>query len=203
MSSLSGDLRKLIEYNQEETRSVLTDLVRRLPRSLEARLLLANSYMRSLEATQALEHYRICLSLDPQNRAVLHQAGLCAIATGDLEGALQLYCRAFSAAPNSHSATMAALMLHRLGRLDEAIKAYAALLASAKSDDAERPHALRGLAFVLRDAGRPVSADRAMHELLAGYVCNPLRVATAIVERGNSVDFHEWTRYAHKMTLAQ
>ncbi|WP_158818016.1 hypothetical protein [Methylocapsa sp. S129] len=56
MSALSGDLRDLIEHDQKSARPLLSDLVARLPKSAEARVLLANSYLRSLEAAPALEH---------------------------------------------------------------------------------------------------------------------------------------------------
>jgi len=49
MTALSGDLRALIETDQTAARLLLADLVARLPHSTEARALLANSHLRSLE----------------------------------------------------------------------------------------------------------------------------------------------------------
>ena len=159
MTALSGDLRALIETDQKAARPLLADLVARLPHSTQARVLLANSYLRSLEVAPALEHYRAALALDPKNVAILCQMGLCAIALGDCEGALGLYGQAQAIAPHAHAAAMAALMLHRLGRAREAADAYGALLGRLKRDDAERPHALRGMAMLLRDAGAPLAAE--------------------------------------------
>ncbi|WP_371418393.1 CDC27 family protein, partial [Methylocapsa sp. S129] len=203
MSALSGDLRDLIEHDQKSARPLLSDLVARLPKSAEARVLLANSYLRSLEAAPALEHYRAAHALDPKNLSIRHQMGLCAVVQGDYEGALGFYREALSLSPQEHSASMAALMLHRLGRPAEAVKAYSDLLSKLKRDREEAPHVLRGAAMLLRDAGAPLAAERYMHELIVAYRANPVRVAAALVERDNSIDFHEWTRYAHKTHLAR
>jgi len=159
MTALGGDLRALIETDPTSARRLLADLVARLPNSREARVLLGNSYLRSLEVAPALEHYRAALALDPKSAAILCQMGLCAIALGDAEGALGLYGQAQGIAPQAHAAAMAALMLHRLGRAREAADAYGALLGRLKRDDAERPHALRGMAMLLRDAGAPLAAE--------------------------------------------
>jgi tetratricopeptide (TPR) repeat protein len=203
MTALSGDLRALIETDQKAARPLLADLVARLPHSTEARVLLGNSYLRSLEIAPALEHYRAALALDPKSVAILSQMGLCAIALGDYEGALGLYGQAQAIAPQAHAAAMAALMLHRLGRAREAVEAYGALLAKLKRDDAERPHALRGMAMLLRDVGAPLAAERHMHELIGLARANPAGIAAALIERDNSIDFHEWTRYAQKSELAR
>jgi tetratricopeptide (TPR) repeat protein len=175
-SALSGDLRDLIEHDQESARPLLSDLVARLPKSAEARVLLGNSYLRSLEAAPALEHYRVAHALDPKNLAIRHQMGLCAVAMGDYEGALGCYREALSLSPQEHSAAMAALMLHRLGRPGEAVKAFSDILLKLKRNHEEAPHVLRGAAMLLRDAGAPLAAERYMHELIVAYRANPLRV---------------------------
>lgn len=41
-------------------------ILSRLPKSVEARVLLGNSYLRSLEVAPALEHYRAALAMDPR-----------------------------------------------------------------------------------------------------------------------------------------
>ena len=146
MSALSTDLRQFIERDQKSARPLLHDLVTRLPTSGEARALLAHSYLRSLEAAPALEHDRAAHALEPKNLAIRHQMGLCAVALGDYEGALKVFQDAMSIAPTEHSATMTALMLHRLGRVAESIKAYSTVLATLKRDHPEAPHALRGAA---------------------------------------------------------
>ena len=50
MATLVEDLRQVIERDQWAARPLLHDLVERLPKSVEARALLAQSYLRSLEA---------------------------------------------------------------------------------------------------------------------------------------------------------
>jgi len=203
MSALSGDLRQLIERDQKAARPLLHDIVARLPNSAEARALLAQSYLRSLEAAPALEHYRAAHALDPKNLVIRHQMGLCAVALGDYEGALTIFREAISIPPTEHSAAMAALMLHRLGRVADAAKAYSELLGKLKRDHLEAPHALRGAAMLLRDAGAILASDRFLHELIALYRLAPARVAGLLVERDNSIDYPGWTRFANKSDLAR
>jgi hypothetical protein len=93
-------------------------------------------------------------------------------------------------------------MMHRLGRIAESAKTYGQLLAKLKRDHAEAPHALRGFAMLLRDAGAPLAAERYMHELIQLYLQNPAGVASALAERDNSIDYHEWSPIAHKINLA-
>jgi tetratricopeptide (TPR) repeat protein len=203
MTNLIGDLRDLIEHDQKSARPLLMDLVERLPKSVEARVLVATSYLRSLEPVPALQHFRAAAALAPSDLSIRHQMGLCAISAGDYETALTIFREALSLSPKEHATTMMALILHRLGRFDEALKAYSGLLANLKRDHGEAPHALRGAAFVLRDAGFPLAADRFLHELRVIYNFNPSRVAGLLVERDNSIDAHEWSRYATKSGLAE
>ncbi len=201
MATLIEDLRQVIERDQWVARPLLHDLVERLPNSVEARALLAQSYLRSLEAGPALEHYRIAQALDPKNIAIRHQMGLCATAMGDYEAALTIFRDANAQQANEHSQAMMGLLLHRLGRLGEAIKVYSDLFAKLKRDNLEVPHALRGLAMVLRDAGRPLAADRILSELINLYRLDPLRIAGLIAERDNSIDHPGWTQFASKAEL--
>lgn len=202
MATLADDLRQTIESDQWVARPLLHDLVERLPKSVEARSLLAQSYLRSLEAQPALDHYRIAHDLDPQNIAILHQMGLCALALGAYEPALEIFLKANAVSPNEHSVSMAGLLLHRLGRLGEAIKTYSDLFGKLKRDHMEVPHALRGLAMALRDAGMPLAADRIMSELINLYRLDPARIAGLLCERDNSIDFPGWTKFASKSELA-
>ena len=119
MPTLVEDLRQVIERDQWAARPLLHDLVQRMPKSIEARVLLAQSYLRSLEATPALEHYRLAHELDPKNIGIRHQMGLCATALADYETALKIFQDAQATTPNEHSQSMSGLLLHRLGRLGE------------------------------------------------------------------------------------
>lgn len=203
MANLAGDFAQLIERDQKSARPLLRDLADRMPKSVEARVLLAQSYLRSLEAEEALHHYRIAHELEPQNLGIRHQMGLCSVALGDYEGAYKIFSEATSIAPTEHSQTMAALMLHRLGRIQEAIQAYSKLLGPLKRDHLEAPHALRGAVMLLRDIGAPLAADRHLQELIAIYRLDPQRVASLLVERDNSIDHFGWTRFASKSDLAR
>lgn len=202
MASLVDDLRQTIERDQWAARPILHDLVERLPNSVDARALLAQSYLRSLEARPALEHYRRATELDPKNLNLRFQMGLCATALGDYEDALQIFSQANAIQANEHSQCMMGLLLHRLGRIGESVKAYNDLLVRIKRDHPELPHALRGLAMALRDGGAPLAADRVLSELITIYRLDAARISGLLAERDNSIDHPGWTRFANKSDLA-
>jgi tetratricopeptide (TPR) repeat protein len=188
MATLVEDLRQIIERDQWTARPLLHDIVERVPKSVEARALLAQSYLRSLEAAAALEHYRVAHELDPKNIVLRHQMGLCATALGDYEAALAIFRDANAVTANEHSQSMAGLLLHRLGRVGEAIKTYSDLLSRLKRDNL--------------DAGLPLSSDRILTELVSIYRLDPLRIAGLVCERDNSIDHTGWTQFASKSGLA-
>jgi hypothetical protein len=76
------------------------------------------------------------------------------------------------------------------------------LFGKMKRDHLESPHALRGLAMVLRDAGLPLASDRILSELVSLYRLDALRIAGLLAERDNSIDHPGWTQFASKSDLA-
>jgi tetratricopeptide (TPR) repeat protein len=203
MPTLADDLRYLIDRDHQTARPLLHDLVARLPNSVEARRLLGESYQRSFDAAHALEHYRAAHLLEPENLLFRERMGLCTTEMGDYEAALAIYRDAISLAPTEVSGSMTALLLHRLGRIEESLMAYAQSLADMKRDHVEAPYMLRAMAMLLRDAGAPLAAERFMNEAIQLYVRNPTHVAYYFVMCDNSVCFHEWIRFAHKSELAR
>lgn len=200
--TLTDDIRQAIEENQWLVRPLLHDLVERMPTSVAARFLLAQSYVRSLESETALEHFRIAHQLDPQNVALRHQMGFCALAMADYETAFSIHLSINADKPNEHSQFVMALTAHRLGRVEESANLYGKLLAKLKRDHAELPHALRGFSFALRDLGLHLISDHPMAELRMAFNREP-RTVGVLTERDNSIDHPAWTPLAHKASLAK
>jgi len=199
---LSDDIRDLIEHDTTEAQHLLRTLTDALPRSAEAHLLLATAHLRRLEFPQALAGYRQTLALDPRNDEAHRNLGFCLLAMGDYEGALAAYRQALALVQGAYALRFIALLCHRLGRMDEAIQNYERLLAKAQPNSPEIPFALQGLAAALRDAGRPLAADAPMRQLTERFQREPLWIASTLVARNNSDDFHEWSAYADKSRLA-
>ncbi|THD70137.1 hypothetical protein [Phenylobacterium sp.] len=199
---LSDDIRDLIEHDTSAAQRLLHDLANALPGSVEARLLLAQSHLRRLEFGPALTHYRETLAIDPKNDEALRHVGFCQLAMGENEGALAAFEHAFKTTSAATSLRYIALLSHRLGRLDASIRTYETLLANAQPTSAEIPVALQGLAAVLRDAGRPIAADRYLNLLIDRFRREPVSIASGLVSRNNSDDFHEWSPLADKSHLA-
>ena len=199
---LTDDLRDFIEHETTAAQRLLADLVEALPKSMEARYLLAISHLRRLEFETALIHFRATLELDPRHDESLRSVGFCLLATGDYEGALTAFRHAFKTTSAASSLRFVALLCHRLGRHDEAIPTYERLIANCQPNSLELPPSLQGLAFVLRDAGRPIEADHYMRQLIERFRREPVPTASGLVVRNNSDDFHEWSHYADKSRLA-
>jgi tetratricopeptide (TPR) repeat protein len=199
---LSDDIRDLIEHDTGEAQHLLHGLAQALPKSVEAHQLLAQSHLRRLEFAQALIHYRETLALDPKNDDALRNVGFCLLAMGDNQGALAAFQSAFEASAGAGSLRYIALLSHRLGRVEEAIKAYERLLSNCQPTSSEIPVALQGLAAALRDAGRPIVADDYLRQLIDRCRREPLSLTSGLVSRNNSDDFHEWSPLADKARLA-
>jgi tetratricopeptide (TPR) repeat protein len=200
--ALSDDIKDLIEHETTEAQHLLKGLAQALPKSVEARLLLAASHLRRLEFDIALSHYRGTLGLDPKNDEALRNVGFCLLAMGDYPAALEAFRHAFQVLSGASPLRYTALLSHRLGRLDEAISGYERLLATCQPTSPEIPYALQGLAAALRDAGRPFAADHATRSLVDRFRREPVGVASGLISRNNSEDFHEWSHYADKSRLA-
>jgi tetratricopeptide (TPR) repeat protein len=200
---LTDDIRDLIEHETSQAQVLLRDLAQALPKSVEAHLLLAQSHLRRLEFGQAIIHYRETLALDPKNDEALRTLGFCQLALGDNLTALASFEHAFKMTAGATALRFIALLSHRLGRLDASIAAYERLLANAQQTSAEIVPALQGLAAVLRDAGRPIEADHYERTLIERCRREPIPVASSLITRNNSDDFHEWSPMADKSRLAE
>lgn len=200
--SLADDIKDLIEHDNSRARRLLHAVVDEAPRSVEGLYLLARSYLRSMEVATALPHYLSVLKLDPTHVEAMHASAYCRMALGDTEGALKAYRDAFAAAATAHSMYMCALLLHRLGRIDESIDAYQRVLSTCQPTSVTFLPALHGMAAAQSDANRPLEADHYFHELKQKFLRNPAKVALHIVDRSTALDFHEWWHYEDKSRLA-
>ena len=200
---LSDDLKELIEHDRETARRLLLDLATALPGSKEAQLLLAASYIRSLELAEAGEAYRKVLQLDPAHNGALHGLGFCRLAQGDEAGALDVYRQATAMTSSANSMNQTGLILHRLGRLEDAAQIYQTVLAGIQDSSAEVIHALRGAMAVMREAGQTQAADRFAGQLVGRFQAMPLAVSSGLVERSQAIAFHEWRDLVDKAGLAR
>ncbi|HEX3366186.1 tetratricopeptide repeat protein [Phenylobacterium sp.] len=200
---LTDDIRDLIEHETSQAQALLRDLATALPKSVEAHMLLAQSHLRRLEFSQAIIHYRETLAIEPKNDEALRSVGFCLLAMGDYEGSLAAFQQAFSVSSGAGALRFIALLFHRLGRVEEAIQTYERLLANAQPTSAEISPSLQGLAAALRDAGRPIDADHHIRHLIERFRREPMSLASGLVNRNNSDDFHEWSPLADKSRLAE
>ena len=200
--SLIDDLKDLIEHDTTRAQQLLRTIAEAMPRSVEARLMLATSHLRRLEFDAAIGHFRSALALDPTNADALKRLAFCELARGDYSAALAGFRHAFKAHPGANALRYIALLSHRLGRVDEAIAHYERLLSSCQPTSPEIAPGLQGFAAALRDAGRVDEADNALRKLGERFRDVPVTVSSTLVSRNNSEDFFEWSHYADKARLA-
>ena len=200
--SLSDDLRYLIEYDISRVKRILRDLVAELPQSVEARILLGDTHLRALEFDSAVEQYRAGLEVQPKSRLLVAKLALCGIYTGRYADALQGFEALHRAGRDEQALGLAGIMLHRVGRLDEAQERLARLNGAAAADS---PFLLLGLQAeirALRAAGKGVAADAVSARLMAMLDAGHGEVASELHQRTSSYDYHEWSGLADKARLA-
>ena len=201
--SLSDDFQDLIEHDRETARRLLLDLDAAMPRSLETKLLLAASYRRSLDYPQAALAFRGAIDIDPSNDRALHGFAFSHLAQGDEAGALAAYRQASAITASANAMNMTGLILHRLGRLDEAARTYQVVIDGASETSLEMVNTLRGAMVVMRDAGCPGAADQHAERLFHRFQARPLAVSSGLVDRSQAIAFHEWQNLVDKAGLAR
>lgn len=199
---LNDDINELIEHETTQAQQMLRRLAEEMPTSVDAHNLLALSHLRRLEFGPARAAFLEVLKLDPKHVDALRNAPFCLLASGDYEGALEGFRHALNVSANAGALRFIALLLHRLGRVAEAVQIYERLLATCQANSPEIPVALQGLVFALRDAGRPIAADQVLRQLIDRHRREPVAIASNLIARNNSDDFHEWSPYADKAHLA-
>jgi len=200
---LSDDLKDLIEHENRLAQELLAQIAAAMPKSVEAHYLLATSHLRRLEFDTAIKYFRATVAIDPKHDEALRNLAFCLLAKGDYPAALAAYQHAFQVVSSTGALRSVALLSHRLGRLDASLAAYDRLLASCQPTSPEIPMALQGHAAALRDAGQVLAADHATRGLIERFRREPISVASGLIARNNSEDFHEWSVYADKARLAQ
>lgn len=202
-SPLAKLYKPMIEHDGERARQELRALVAREPDSVEARALLAIGYLRCLDFAAAVEANREVLKLEPGHTEALRNLALCLHGLGDTEAAMDAYVHAFKVSRSTDAAAMAAIMTHRLGRLEDARRSYDFLLDRAPLDNLNLITALRGLMNLMRDAGRPLAGDRYAQELLHRHRRKTGEVSSFLIQRDNATGFHEWFRLVDKSHLGE
>lgn len=201
--ALGNDLRQLIEYDIFRVKRILHRLVDELPDSFEARLLLGDAYLRSLDIEQAIPHYQAALRIDPKSRVAVTNLALCGIYTGRYEAALLGFERLLAGRTDHFAALLSGVLLHRLGRVTEAIGRLAAMTGTAKPDSALLPVGLAAEVRARRDAADIAGAEAVSAWLMAVLDTAPGEAASELHRRFSSYDFHEWSALADKAHLAR
>jgi tubulin polyglutamylase TTLL6/13 len=203
MAGLSDDLRHLIEYDILRAKRILRGIVAELPRSIEARLLLGDTHMRAQEIADAVVHYRAARALQPTSGLLQVRLALCALYLGDLTTALEGFERLHRAAPDEQSLVLAGVLLHRLGRPQDALERFRALREQAGPASEQLAFSLQAEVRTLRSLGQVAAADARAQDLLALLAAAPLEAANQLRRCSASFDHHEWFLLADKGRLAQ
>ncbi|HKT17006.1 MAG TPA: tetratricopeptide repeat protein [Stellaceae bacterium] len=200
---LSDDIKDLIEHDNACARRLLHGIVAEAPHSVEARFLLAQAYLRRMEVEKALPLYLGVIERDPKLPEARHAAAYCRLVSGDYPGALAAYREAFQKLGTVYALGMSALVLHRMGRVAEAVATYEKFLKVAPPASPSVPAVLQGMVAALRDGGKALAAEHYAHDLLERFRRDPVGLALPLIDRNNALDFHEWWRWEDKAHLAR
>lgn len=200
---LRDDLLHLIEHDNALAQDLLRGLSEALPQSFEAWRLRGAAHERRFEFDAAMACYERAQELEPQNADLLQSMALIRLNQGDPAQALAAYDALIAASPAAFAYNMRALLLHRLGRLPEAIRTYEQVLSGSQPGSHAIFPALDGLARAQMDAGRLLAASATQAQLLNRFAATPGLVSTAVIGADITADFHEWAPLTDKGRLAR
>jgi tetratricopeptide (TPR) repeat protein len=199
--AFAATYRAMIEHDRERAVAELEALVAAKPTCAPAWAMLMLAHHRRLDFVSGTAATEALLALDPTHHEGLQQLAFNLTSCGTYGRAVTAYRRAHAVTRSPLSAYMVAVLLHRLGRLEEAAQAYGAILAASDPAGLEVLGILRGVMNLLRDQGQPLAADRFAHMLNLRYRQNPVLVSSFLVDRDQSSPFHEWLGLVDKATL--
>lgn len=191
----------MIEHDRARALRELGALVADQPGSTTAWAMLMIAHHRCLDFAACAEAAQRLLALDPRHDEGLHQLAFSLMARGDDEAALAAYRRAYGVSRSCLAGTMVGLLLHRLGRLEDAARVYDQILSTTAPGSLDLMPTLRGMMSLLRDMGQPLAADRYAHMLNVCYRLNPVLVASGLADRDQTTTFHEWFGLVDKTAL--
>jgi tetratricopeptide (TPR) repeat protein len=202
MSELADRYRPMIEHDREQAIHELLNLTRIEPTSVEAHALLTVAYQRCMDFAASAEAARAVLRLEPTHADALHQLALSQTMLDDDAGALETYRGIWETTRTAMAGHSIGLMLHRLGRLDEARDHLDSVLPQLPFDNLHFLTTARSLMRICRDQGRPLESDHHAHALILRARRQPLAVSSQLLDRDQSSAFPEWIRLAEKARLA-
>lgn len=192
---------EMIEHDRARALAELGALVADQPGSVAAWAMLVTAHHRCLDFEACADAARRLLELDPRHNNGLHQLAFSLMARGEYDAALAAYRRAWAVTKSGLSAAIVGLILHRLGRLEDAVQVYDQILATTAPGSLYVLPVLRGMMSVRRDLGQPLAADRYAHTLNQCFRLNPVLVASALADRDQTTTFHEWFGLVDKTAL--
>jgi hypothetical protein len=202
MSELADRYRPMIEHDREQAIHELLNLTRIEPTSVEAHALLTLAYQRCMDFAACAEAARAVLRLEPMHADALHQLALSQTMLDDDAGALETYRGIWETTRTAMAGHSVGLMLHRLGRLDEAREHLDSFLPHLPFDNLHFLTTARSLMRICRDQGRPLESDHHAHALIVRCRRHPLTVSSHLLDRDQSSAFPEWIRLTEKARLA-
>ena len=132
---LDRALAMLRDGDGARAQTILDDLFRRHPDSLEVRLVLGAGLLRAEDHARALDHFRFVATQVPSLLAAHFNAGLCLRALGRLPEALDAFHAALRSRPgDGRSLVHAIKTMVDLGEVEEAIRFHADAVAGRSEE---------------------------------------------------------------------
>ena len=203
MGDLIANLLGLAQQDPAGARGLIEKIVKASPRSLDARRLRAQIHAYAGDLPGALREYEAAAAMAPSAADFPCRLGAARAETGRYDLAYEAYRRAWEGSGGAFAAAMTASMLHRLGRIQEALDVGHRALLKVSRSDPERWGLLRLLTRLLRDGGAPLAAERIQQDLLLEYQAGSPVLATWLLERDAVQSFPDWRTHESLDTLAR
>ena len=203
MGDLVANLLGLAQRDPAGAEQLFARLANTLPRSPDARRLCGQLHAQAGNFPRAVREYEAAEAIAPAAADLPCRLGAAWAEMGRYDLALAAYRRAMDARGGTFAASMAATMLHRLGRIQDALEvAHGALIRVARTDP-ERWGLLRLLTRLLRDGGAPLAAERMQQDLLIEHQSGGSELATWLLERDAMLAWRGWRTFESLRRVAQ
>ncbi len=194
-------IRGILEQDVLQARRLAQQALAEHPDAVELHEALIFTHIRTNDMTGVIALSN-AVPQEKMTATILEARGIAHLQLGDNLSALEAFRAASAIRPLALVADRIGRALHRLGKTEEAIGIFKAMIEQLKPGEALRRGAMRQMIYALRDAGRWVEADQAVRDLSEVFRQAPASVASAIVSADMEVPFGGWMIFLNKGSLA-
>ena len=194
-------IRAIFEHDVLRARRMAEEALAKNPDAAELREVLIHTYIRVNDMRGVIAQCAL-VAPDKATPTMLEARGIAHMQLGENAAAFQSLQAAARARPMALLADRMGRVLHRMGRMQDAIGLFKSIIDQLAPNEGLRFSAMRNVIYALRDLGRWAEADEMVRTLYAAYRELPIQVASAIASGDMEVPYTGWTLFLNKGSLA-